>query len=137
MKHFAYLAAALCAASLAGCAGGPAASKADAPAASGAKSVEARAQQRWDLLVAGKAAQAYDFFSPGYRQVKDREDASHDHGKHIGQDHEHIYDYDSNEQNQECNERRAPLRRHASRWMVHDAPPLFPCDTQSGARRRD
>jgi hypothetical protein len=76
MKHFAYLAAALVAASLAGCAAGPAGVKSDAPAASPkgvAKGVEARAQQRWDLLVAGKAAQAYDYFSPGYREVKDRD----------------------------------------------------------------
>jgi hypothetical protein len=33
-----------------------------------------------------------------HRLRKDREDASYDHGKHIGQDHEHIYYYDSNEQ---------------------------------------
>ena len=83
MKYLAPLAAALCAASLAGCAGGPAATKGEAPAtaAPAAKgSVEARAQQRWDLLIAGKAAQAYDFFSPGYRQVKDRESYASDMG---------------------------------------------------------
>ena len=68
---------ALSAALLAGCAGGPAATKGDSPAAAAAapaaKDVEARAQKRWDLLIAGKAAQAYDYFSPGYRQVKTRE----------------------------------------------------------------
>ena len=32
------------------------------------------------------------------RLRKDREDASHGHGQHIGQDHEHREDHDSNEQ---------------------------------------
>ena len=71
MKHFAPLAAALFAASLAGCAGAPATTRSEAKGVA-PKDVEARAQARWDLLVAGKAAEAYDYFSPGYRQVKDR-----------------------------------------------------------------
>jgi hypothetical protein len=66
---------ALSAALLAGCAGGPAATKTDAPAAATASgSLEERAQKRWDLLVAGKAGEAWEFFSPGYRQLKSREE---------------------------------------------------------------
>ena len=46
----------------------------DAPTASAAGSLEARAKQRWDLLVAGRFAEAYDFLSPGYRAVNPREE---------------------------------------------------------------
>ena len=49
----------------------------------------------------------------------------HGHGKHIGQDHAYREDHDSNEQDQKRHERRAPLRRYASRWMVHDPHPLL------------
>lgn len=72
-------AAALAAALLSAC-GGPAATRADAPAdapkasaAAAVEGVEARAQRRWDLLVAGKADEAWEFFSPGYREIKSRE----------------------------------------------------------------
>jgi hypothetical protein len=43
---------------------------AGAPAAGG---VEARAKQRWDLMLAGKFAEAYDYFSPGYRAITPRD----------------------------------------------------------------
>lgn len=63
---------------LAGCAAGGGTTKGDtaqaAPAAAKGGSLEARAQERWRLLIAGRADQAYDFFSPGYREVKSRED---------------------------------------------------------------
>lgn len=32
-----------------------------------------RAMARWNLLIAGKAAEAYDYLSPGYRATKTRE----------------------------------------------------------------
>jgi hypothetical protein len=53
--------------------GGPTGTKSEAPgiAATG-EGVEARAQQRWDLLIAGKPDQAWNFFSPGYREIKDQ-----------------------------------------------------------------
>jgi hypothetical protein len=35
--------------------------------------VEDRAVQRWQLLIAGKAAEAYDYLSPGVRSAKPRE----------------------------------------------------------------
>lgn len=35
--------------------------------------VEQRAQARWDLLVKRDFAKAYDFLSPGYRQLQSRE----------------------------------------------------------------
>lgn len=57
--------------------GGPAGTKTEAPSASpaaAAEGVEARAQKRWDLLIAGKPSEAWDFFSPGYRQIKGRQD---------------------------------------------------------------
>ncbi|HET6604083.1 MAG TPA: hypothetical protein VFG21_07695 [Xanthomonadaceae bacterium] len=34
---------------------------------------EERAAERWDLLVAGKADQAWDYLTPGYRQTRPRE----------------------------------------------------------------
>lgn len=34
----------------------------------------ARANERWQLLIAGKFAEAYDYLSPGYREVVDREE---------------------------------------------------------------
>ena len=56
--------------------GGPAGTKGETPGAAPAAAVEgleARAQKRWDLLIAGQAGQAWEFFSPGYRDIKDRE----------------------------------------------------------------
>lgn len=41
--------------------------------ADAAKHVEQRAVKRWELLVAGKAAEAYDYLSPGFREIKARE----------------------------------------------------------------
>lgn len=74
MKRLTLLTATLSVVTLAGCAGGPATiAPADASAATTARGLEARAQQRWDYLVSGKAELAYDFFSPGYRQVEDRQ----------------------------------------------------------------
>lgn len=73
------LAAALSAVFLAGC-GGPSAARpdADTPASTkadaGVEGVQARAQHRWDLLVAGKAAEAWEYFSPGYREIKTRDE---------------------------------------------------------------
>lgn len=32
-----------------------------------------RAQARWDLLIAGKASEAYDYLTPGYRSTTSRE----------------------------------------------------------------
>jgi hypothetical protein len=43
-----------------------------------AGAVQARAQTRWDLLIAGKMAEAYEFFSPGYRQIKSRDAYAND-----------------------------------------------------------
>jgi hypothetical protein len=34
----------------------------------------ARATERWQLLIAGKFAEAYEYLSPGYREVVDREE---------------------------------------------------------------
>jgi hypothetical protein len=59
------------------------------------------------------------------RLSKDREDACHGHSQQIGQDHAYREDHDRHEQDQERHERRAPLSRHASRWMGHDSPPLL------------
>lgn len=72
------LAAALAAIFLAGC-GGPTSTKpalADTAAMGPAAKlgVEARAQRRWELLTTGKPAEAWDFFSPGYRELKPRAD---------------------------------------------------------------
>ncbi len=63
---------------LAGCAAAPGGTRpdapaADVPAAAAPAGVEARAKLRWDLLIAGKADQAYDYLSPGYRTLKTRE----------------------------------------------------------------
>lgn len=61
--------------------GGPAGTKTEASSANPAaadEGVEARAQKRWDLLVAGKASEAWNFFSPGYREIKDRESYASD-----------------------------------------------------------
>lgn len=58
-------AATLALALLAGCTAPKSAS--DAPTG-----IEARAQKRWDLLIAGKASEAFDYFSPGYQSIKDR-----------------------------------------------------------------
>jgi hypothetical protein len=33
-----------------------------------------RANERWQLLIAGKFAEAYEYLSPGYREVVDREE---------------------------------------------------------------
>ncbi len=41
--------------------------------ADAASQVELRAVKRWELLVAGKAAEAYDYLSPGFRQIKARD----------------------------------------------------------------
>lgn len=38
-----------------------------------AESVEQRAVQRWENLIAGKAREAYEYLTPGYRAVKDKE----------------------------------------------------------------
>lgn len=55
---------------------GEAATAADAPRAAIQKrlnEVERRAQQRWDLLIAGKPGEAYDYLSPGARSQQTRE----------------------------------------------------------------
>jgi hypothetical protein len=38
-----------------------------------AETLEQRAGKRWDLLLARKGAEAYDFLTPGYRQTISRE----------------------------------------------------------------
>jgi hypothetical protein len=46
-------------------------------AAGSAKSADpllARANERWQLLIASKFAEAYDYLSPGYREVVEREE---------------------------------------------------------------
>lgn len=43
------------------------------PAALGG-TVEERATRRWQLLIDGKADQAYDYLSPGYKQTRGREE---------------------------------------------------------------
>lgn len=48
---------------LAGCATGP----------GEPQTVEARAQARWDALIAGDMATAYGYYSPGYRSVENLE----------------------------------------------------------------
>ena len=68
---------------LAGCAAGGATRPTDeaaaaAPAASAAGAsaeaiVEQRAVKRWELLIAGKTGEAYDYLSPGFRALKPRE----------------------------------------------------------------
>jgi hypothetical protein len=65
---------------LAGCAAGGATRPAEetsaaAPAAGAVdeKLVEQRAVKRWELLIAGKAGEAYDYLSPGFRALKARE----------------------------------------------------------------
>lgn len=63
---------------LAACAGGGGTKTAgpapDAPKAAAATGdVEARATQRWALLVGAKYAEAYDYLSPGYRATTPRE----------------------------------------------------------------
>jgi hypothetical protein len=57
---------------MAGCASAPTAGE-TAPPASPAKSVERRAQARWDVLIAGDVAKAYEYLSPGTRQIYTRE----------------------------------------------------------------
>ncbi len=37
----------------------------------GSEPLETRAKQRWDLLIAGKALEAWEYLSPGYRQTRD------------------------------------------------------------------
>jgi hypothetical protein len=63
---------------LAGCAAGGGGRPAGtaAPAASGRspeKILEQRAVARWQLMIAGKAGEAYDYLSPGFRALKTRE----------------------------------------------------------------
>jgi uncharacterized protein YchJ len=54
---------------LAACAaGGAGASK-----KSGAITAESRAAERWELLIGGKPAEAYAYFSPGFRSTKARD----------------------------------------------------------------
>ena len=57
MKINRLIAAAPVAVLLAGCAGQP----------REPEDVKARAQQRWDLLIAGEHKQAYEYLTPGYR----------------------------------------------------------------------
>ena len=83
MRNFptrtAVAAAALLALTLGGCAtGGGTSTSADAPETASKPrdkraGVEARAQERWDLLIAGKAGEAYDYLSPGVRSRQTRE----------------------------------------------------------------
>jgi hypothetical protein len=57
-----------------GCTSAPIAEKRPAePGSSPARVLEQRAVARWNLLIAGKAAEAYDYLSPGYRALKTRE----------------------------------------------------------------
>ena len=49
---------------LAGCAGGGISTRQKAE-----ETVAARAQARWDLLIEGRLESAYEYLSPGYRQV--------------------------------------------------------------------
>ena len=71
---------AACAVLLAACAGGgtrPAPADDAAPATASAPAAggpEARAKQRWELLVAGKFAEAYEYLSPGYRSIQARDE---------------------------------------------------------------
>lgn len=60
---------------LAGCAAGGGSRPADASktAQSPEKILEQRAVARWQLMVAGKAGEAYDYLSPGFRALKTRE----------------------------------------------------------------
>jgi hypothetical protein len=65
-------------ATIGGCASAPTARDAAAGkgnvATGGAKgSVESRALARWELLIAGNAAEAYTYLSPGYREIKSQE----------------------------------------------------------------
>jgi len=46
---------------------------ADASPAKAPSELEARAKTRWDLLIAGKFAEAYDYLSPGMRAVTARD----------------------------------------------------------------
>ena len=63
--HIFHAAAALAALALAGC--GAAVKKDDGAA------VEARAAERWNLLIAHQAEKAYDYLTPGFRQTITRE----------------------------------------------------------------
>lgn len=56
---------------LAACAGGPGAGKAGA---SPEAVIERRAVERWNHLIAGDFAKAYDFLTPGYRATRTREE---------------------------------------------------------------
>lgn len=58
---------------LAACAqpGGPAATK---PAPVSATPVEERAVTRWELMIAGKFDEAYEYLSPGYRTTRNKQD---------------------------------------------------------------
>lgn len=38
---------------------------------SSSDAIEDRAKQRWDLLISGKAMDAWEYLSPGYRQTRD------------------------------------------------------------------
>jgi hypothetical protein len=63
---------------IAGCASAPKAGGAAAgngvdAARAAASPVESRALARWELLIAGKAAEAYAYLSPGYREIKSQE----------------------------------------------------------------
>jgi hypothetical protein len=53
--------------------GADAAPVAGAAAAVGA-TLEARAEQRWQLLIDGKPELAYDYLSPGYKQTRGRDE---------------------------------------------------------------
>lgn len=45
-----------------------------AAASSSADALLARANERWQLLIAGKFSEAYAYLSPGYREVVDQEE---------------------------------------------------------------
>jgi hypothetical protein len=45
------------------------------------QSVEERAQARWDLLLANDAIGAYEYYTPGYRQMVTRTEYAQDRGR--------------------------------------------------------
>ena len=50
----------------------------NAPKTKMPKTVQERAIKRWELLIAHKAEDAYDYLSPGFRTTKSRDDYAHE-----------------------------------------------------------
>lgn len=68
------------------------------------KAIEDRAAKRWELLIAHKAEDAYDYLTPGFRQTKRRDQYANEmNNRPVGWKAAHLM-------NKECNEDTCNLR---------------------------